>query len=177
MCMEDYSVNAEMATEDRGTLDRKREQARARQASKTRRKEAVQVLNEMNVLKVQKAVGRARRSKTTTTKDGLVRTYRIHQNVASMCSWLLYWEGKGELSGGWIHKSLTEWVEETELTESMVRTARRIGKEEGLWEEREHVRSDGREVVKYRLDVVRLLRIANDSEIENVEARTTPSSP
>jgi hypothetical protein len=84
---------------------------------------------------------------------------------------LLYWEGKGELDGDWIHKSLAEWLEETELTESMIRTARRVGKAEQLWEEKDHLRSDNRWVTKYRLNLWRVLQVTNASEIENIEMR------
>jgi len=169
--MEDYSVNTETTTEDRERLGRKAAQARARRARKAERKKALTILTEMNALKVQKAIGRAYRSETTTTKDGRVRRYRIGGNVAAMCSWLLFWEGKGALDGDWVHKSETEWIEETELTESMIRTARRVGKAEKLWEEKDHPRSDGRIVVKYRLNLWRVLQVANASEIENVEVR------
>lgn len=172
--MEGYSVNAETTTKDREGLDRKArlaEQARGRRARKTERKKALTVLNEMNAIKVQKALGRAYRSETTTTKDGRVRRYRIGGNVAAMVSWLLYWEGRGELSGDWVHKSQTEWLEETGLTGTMLRTARKIGKDEGLWEEDAHLRSDDRLVVKYRLNLWRVLQVANVSEIENTERR------
>ena len=157
---EEYGIGAETTTTERaGTAD------------PGERRKALTILSEMNVLKVQKAVGRAYRSTTTTTKDGHVRRYRIGQNVASMASWLHFWEGKGELPGDWVHKAAAEWREETELTEAMLRTARKVGKEEGLWEEEKHLRSDDREVVKYRLNVMRLLQIANTSEIDNVERR------
>jgi hypothetical protein len=170
---EEYGIEAETTSANREALDRKAEQAKARRAREAERRKTLTILNEMNMFKVRKAIGRAYRAETTTTKDGRVRRYRIRGNVASMVSWLLYWEGRGELDGGWIHKSGPEWEQETELTESMVRTARRVGRAERLWEERKHLRSDDRTVVKYRLDLWRVLQVANASEIENVEARLT----
>jgi hypothetical protein len=101
--MEGYSVS-----KDATTADHEVTQATARRARKTGRRRALTLLNEMNALKVQKAIGRAPQSRTVTTKDGTVRTYRIGQNVASMCSWLLFREGKGHLPGGWVYKSETE---------------------------------------------------------------------
>jgi hypothetical protein len=56
MCTEGYSVS-----KDRITLDHKAAQARERRAREAKRRQALNVLDEMKVLKVQKAIGRARR--------------------------------------------------------------------------------------------------------------------
>ncbi len=173
--MEDYSVNEQTTTEDRKEeLDRKArqaEQARERRARSAERKKALTTLNEMKTIKLQKAMARAYRSTTTTTREGKTRRYRIGPNVAEMITWLLWWEGRGELPGDWVHKSETEWVEETGLTKSKLRTARLVNEAEGLWEEGRHLRSDNRTVVKYRLNLWRVLQVANASEIENTERR------
>jgi hypothetical protein len=116
----------------RATLDRKAEQAKARRARKAERRQALTLLNGMKTIKLQKALARAYRSTTTTTREGKTRRYRIGLNVAEMVTWLLWWEGRGELPGDWVHKSETEWVEETGLTESKLRTARLVNEAEGL---------------------------------------------
>ncbi len=99
------------------------------------------------------------------TKDGTVRTYRLGANFAAMVGRLLYWEGKGELPGGWVYKTAAEWEEETGLTERKQRTARCVGVAEGLWEEKKHTRRDGRTVVAFRLDAWRLWQIVNGAQI------------
>jgi hypothetical protein len=164
-------VKVYVANDDRTTLDRKAEQARVRSSRKSERKEAIRILNAMKELRVRRIVAQAERSQKVRTKEGRLRTYRFRANVAAMACRLLYWEGRGELSGGWVYKSSTEWKEETGLTEKMQRTARRVGQEEGLWEEDEHTRRDGRTVVAYRLDAWRLWQVVNQAELDSAKEK------
>jgi len=147
------------------TVSRKK----ARGNREERNRVAYGILANMNTLRIEKAVSRAERTEKVVTKEGVPRTYRIGKNVAKMCCWLLYWEGRGKLADSWVYKTSSEWFEETGLTESMVKTARRIAKAEGLWEEKEHLRDDNRWTVKYRLNMWRLLQVANASEIASTE--------
>jgi len=144
-------------------------QKKARGNREGRNRVAYGILADMNTLRIEKAVSRAERTEKVVTKEGASRTYRVGKNVAKMCCWLLYWEGRGKLAGSWVYKTSSEWFEETGLTESMVKTARRIAKAEGLWEEREHLRDDNRWTVAFRLNMWRLLQVANASEIASTE--------
>ena len=162
---ETYSVRNAETTPDR--RDRKAEQARARRARQTERRKALNILNEMKELRVQRRLGEARKSKPVVAGDGKPRYFKIGANVAAMCCRLWYWENKGELAGHWTHKTARQWERETGLNERQQRTARRTAVEEGLWEEREHVRPDGRRVVKYRLDPVRMARLSVESAVES----------
>jgi hypothetical protein len=165
--MQGYSEDA-----NRTTLDRKAAQARDRRARKKERREVVSVLKGMKVLAVQEAITRAPRSEKVTTKDGRVRVLRIGAHVAAMCRQLLYWEGKGEASSDWVHKTAAEWeASDAALTAAKLRTARRVGhKEERLWEEKEGLRpGDHRPTVYYRLDVWRMAQVVVASEIANTK--------
>lgn len=149
--------------------DRKARQARERRAAKRNRKMAFELLDEMKVLAVQEAICRAPRSEAVTTEDGRVRTYRIGAHVAAMIRQLLHWEGKGAAAGAWIYKSEAEWLQsDAALTSAKLRTARKVGKEEGLWEEKVELRSsDRRQIVHYRLNMWRVAQVVVESELVN----------
>jgi hypothetical protein len=126
----------------------------------------------MRLFKVQEAITRAPRSEAVITRGGKERTYRFGASVAAMVRQLLAWEGKGHAEDNWIHKSEFEWMQaDAGLTAARLRTARRIGVEEGLWREEVRLRpSDGRMVVYYRLDAWRVARVVVASELETVRA-------
>ncbi len=149
--------------------DRKARQARERRAATRMRKMAHELLDEMKVLAVQEAICRAPRSEVVTTEDGRVRTYRIGAHVAAMVRQLLHWDGRGATAGDWIYKSEAEWLQtDAALTSAKLRTARRVGKEEGLWEEKVELRpSDRRQIVHYRLNMWRVAQVVVASELEN----------
>jgi hypothetical protein len=154
--------------DNRATLDRKAEQARERRARKRQRRQALTILNGMKPLRVQEAITRAYRSESTTTRDGTVRHYRIGAHVAAMCRQFLHWEVRGEVQGDWIHKTGFDWEHsEAGLTTSKLRTARRIARKEGIFEEKPGTRRDKRATVMYRLDVWRLAQIVVESELDN----------
>lgn len=64
---------------------------------------------------------------------GLVEKFGAHAGL--FISQLLYWEGKGHNPDGWIYKSEKEMQEETGLTRSAQRKARKVLVGKGVMEE------------------------------------------
>lgn len=124
--------------------------------------------NTVGLLEVQNTVAGAKRTKRGN--DG--RQLELGANVARLVTQLLYWEGRGEAQGNWIHKSSSEWRREVGLNVRKLGTARRVAEEEGLIEQRQALRSsDRRQTIYYRLNVWHLARVVVDSKLAATNRR------
>jgi len=84
------------------------------------------------------------------------------RNAARFCRQLLFWESKGRDPSGFIYKSRTEWLEETNLSRYQLKGARELLKGEDvrvLEEARRGWRGGKGNTMWYRLDLERLLEI------------------
>lgn len=137
-------------------------------SGKARRTAAKQVIDSLGGLRfVREALTKAPRG----SKDAAGRQWPIGPHVAEMATRLLSWEGSGELPDFWVHKIREDWYDaDAHLTERGLRTARRVGVGEHLWEERAGTRpSDGARTTLYRLDLVRVGLVAVTSAKASTE--------
>jgi hypothetical protein len=131
------------------------------------RLELVRRLKEAGALTVETAIARSERS----TLDKAGRQWGLRRNIGIMIRQLIFWDEKGEVGGGWIHKTAREWEREAGLTRAMLRTARKRAVEEGLIERKPgHRPGDRQNTVFYRLRVLEVSRRVVVSELENVRA-------
>jgi len=124
------------------------------------------ILKDMSLRQMRHAIARANRK----TRDKAGRQWKVGPKVAELICQLWFRDGQGEASDGSIHQTGFAWQhEEGAFTESELRTARRVGEEEGLLESWVgHRPRDRQRTVYYRLDLWEVARLVARSELRNV---------
>ncbi len=142
-------------------------EARARTISKEERGLLAKTLDDtLDAIVLEQAIADAPRSR----KDAAGRTWQMGDTLGKLVRNLLkLWEGKGQAEDDSIHKTMPELVLELRSTERKIRTAVRVGVEEGIIEVNPGYRpSDRRQTNFYTLNLVDTSLVAYRSEAARI---------